>query len=206
MPLLHQPGTHWRYAYGYDLLGAVLFKATGQTPDVWMKQVGGWVDVDGWVVSLLAFGVDEAGGWVGGWMSGFVARLWCGCVRGVLHSSHPSRAFTPPHSPPNPPPHHRQNVFDPLKMLSLPLTHHPPNSTPHHQQNVFDPLKMFDTGFNVPSEKINRYSSSYTKTALTGRLQFVFRPRCVCCVFCFLFFLFFWWGGRVSYRRLGIAN
>lgn len=40
VPLLHQPGTTWRYSYGYDLLGVLLAKVTGQSPDLWMKQVG----------------------------------------------------------------------------------------------------------------------------------------------------------------------
>jgi hypothetical protein len=62
---------------------------------------------------------------------------------------------------------------------SLTATISPPNpKTKRNEQNLFDPLKMYDTGFNVPTEKINRYSTSYTTTPL-GRLQFVFRPRCV---------------------------
>ena len=44
MPLLTQPGTHWRYSYGYDVLGVLLFKVTGQSPDVWMKQVCTYID------------------------------------------------------------------------------------------------------------------------------------------------------------------
>ena len=48
VPLLSQPGSKWRYAYGYDLLGVLLFKATGQSPDVWMKQVRG--ETEGWGV------------------------------------------------------------------------------------------------------------------------------------------------------------
>ena len=53
------------------------------------------------------------------------------------------------------------------------------SSQPHlitPTQNLFDPLKMYDTGFSVPTDKINRYSTSYSSTPL-GRLQFVFRPR-----------------------------
>lgn len=39
MPLLYQPGTHWRYSYGFDILGCVAKKVTGVSPDAWLKQV-----------------------------------------------------------------------------------------------------------------------------------------------------------------------
>jgi CubicO group peptidase (beta-lactamase class C family) len=39
VPLLYQPGTHWRYSYGFDILGCVAKKVTGVSPDAWLKQV-----------------------------------------------------------------------------------------------------------------------------------------------------------------------
>lgn len=124
MPLLSQPGSKWRYAYGYDLLGVLLFKTTGQSPDVWMKQV------------MVCMYVCELP---------FAYPSW----RRAAHTHTHRHTLVQPHIPPHPPP---------------------------HTQNLFDPLKMYDTGFAVPTDKINRYSTSYSSTPL-GRLQFVFRPR-----------------------------
>lgn len=41
---------------------------------------------------------------------------------------------------------------------------------------MFDPLKMVDTAFYVPSDKLGRYSTTYTKTANNPQ-QMLFRPR-----------------------------
>jgi CubicO group peptidase (beta-lactamase class C family) len=44
------------------------------------------------------------------------------------------------------------------------------------KRNLLEPLKMYDTGFYVPREKIDRYTTTYT-VYNDNPLQFIFRPR-----------------------------
>ncbi|TFJ80083.1 hypothetical protein NSK_008641 [Nannochloropsis salina CCMP1776] len=37
-PLYWQPGTTWRYSWSYDVLGYVIKRVTGQSPDIWLRQ------------------------------------------------------------------------------------------------------------------------------------------------------------------------